>query len=328
MSSIVVACECGQRFKASAELAGRTIPCPVCKRPIKTPLPPPVIASCSCGSQFKAPHSWAGRQVACPTCGKSLTVSHQSAVSTTANESFADLQVDSLASSAPLHLPQQTAVATGPTIHLKTVFTYLGIATAVIVVVGFIGGLYFAFAWWGLPNVKFKQLTREDSSPTDEINRAFGVYDTSAWVEAALPQNSGSIRMPAGDFQHAADDELIWTATTTIPDSPEVYSVEVIRHRWPTSVEGLANRRHITQASDRYQQSMTSERRADYQGLPGWEYVMEATAANGQLLLIQTRVVASPTHLITMTRLGKRELVAADSQAFFSTLRWREPAAP
>ncbi len=38
-SAQVVACECGARFQAGAQLAGKTVRCPTCQRPLRIPLP-------------------------------------------------------------------------------------------------------------------------------------------------------------------------------------------------------------------------------------------------------------------------------------------------
>jgi hypothetical protein len=92
---IIVSCRCGQRFKAELWLAGRKVPCPVCKQPLvvgqapqrpaqvqpkaptvqpKAPTAATIAVACVCGQRFGASPKFWGRQVNCPQCGNQLTI--------------------------------------------------------------------------------------------------------------------------------------------------------------------------------------------------------------------------------------------------------------
>jgi DNA-directed RNA polymerase subunit RPC12/RpoP len=97
--SIKVACQCGKRFTAPPQLAGKSASCPSCgskiviaaapAQPVTSPATarpaPPranvpsnagdgLVASCRCGQQFKAPSQLAGQQVPCPVCQQPILI--------------------------------------------------------------------------------------------------------------------------------------------------------------------------------------------------------------------------------------------------------------
>jgi hypothetical protein len=83
--SLVVTCQCGRQFMASADLAGKRVPCPACGGTISVPLQetaassvdvsdPPIVVACVCGGRFQAPPHLLGKRLPCPTCGQPIHV--------------------------------------------------------------------------------------------------------------------------------------------------------------------------------------------------------------------------------------------------------------
>ena len=77
--TIAVACQCGKRFAAKPELAGKRVKCPSCGQPLTVPgsaapqavsasaaAATPVVVTCECGGRFQAGPHLLGKQVACP----------------------------------------------------------------------------------------------------------------------------------------------------------------------------------------------------------------------------------------------------------------------
>lgn len=80
---IVVSCECGQRFAARDDLAGKTVACPKCKAALTIPAakaPPaatstaPIPVTCTCGKRFGAKPELAGKTLRCPSCGAAIAI--------------------------------------------------------------------------------------------------------------------------------------------------------------------------------------------------------------------------------------------------------------
>lgn len=82
---IVVQCQCGGKFQAKDELAGKTLKCPSCRQPIqvaapqtKKPAPKPagktIALKCKCGQKLKVPANMAGKKVKCKKCQTPLTI--------------------------------------------------------------------------------------------------------------------------------------------------------------------------------------------------------------------------------------------------------------
>lgn len=80
---IVVACGCGARFAAGAELAGKQVKCPKCGQALTVgagAAPAAAAAAgvipvvCACGAKFGAKPELQGKTVKCPKCGQALTV--------------------------------------------------------------------------------------------------------------------------------------------------------------------------------------------------------------------------------------------------------------
>lgn len=83
--SIVVSCQCGKKFAAPENLAGKKVKCPSCGQPIIIPAAGPtkpatvpqsgnITVSCQCGKRFSAPPNLAGKNVKCPGCGQPIAV--------------------------------------------------------------------------------------------------------------------------------------------------------------------------------------------------------------------------------------------------------------
>lgn len=79
--SNVVQCRCGQKFKAPASLAGKTVRCTACQQPIKIPAPQEkaraisnLSVQCTCGQQYTVPPTMAGKRVKCQKCGAAMTI--------------------------------------------------------------------------------------------------------------------------------------------------------------------------------------------------------------------------------------------------------------
>jgi ssDNA-binding Zn-finger/Zn-ribbon topoisomerase 1 len=80
--ALQVTCQCGQRFAAKDEMAGRTVRCPKCKEPLTIPASPPtrsaapekITVNCQCGQRFSAKTDLAGKTVRCPKCKQPLQV--------------------------------------------------------------------------------------------------------------------------------------------------------------------------------------------------------------------------------------------------------------
>ncbi|MBC7855982.1 MAG: hypothetical protein IAF94_21345 [Pirellulaceae bacterium] len=97
--SIKVSCQCGKRFAAPPQLAGKSVNCPSCGSPmvIAAPAARPsaiaaqaapasprvaptatadggIVVACRCGQQFKAPNQLAGQQVPCPVCHQPILI--------------------------------------------------------------------------------------------------------------------------------------------------------------------------------------------------------------------------------------------------------------
>ena len=85
----IVACQCGQQFRAQPNLAGKRVKCPSCGGTIAVPvaqtMPQPSgttsrastqsqIVACQCGQRFKAPAHLAGQSVKCTSCGTPISV--------------------------------------------------------------------------------------------------------------------------------------------------------------------------------------------------------------------------------------------------------------
>ncbi len=89
---IPVACQCGQKFQAKDQLAGKKVKCPKCSNPLRipspqqaappAPMPAPSTASgpteipiaCACGQQMKAKAKLFGKKVKCPKCGQPIQI--------------------------------------------------------------------------------------------------------------------------------------------------------------------------------------------------------------------------------------------------------------
>jgi len=99
--SLVVTCQCGRQFMASADLAGKRVPCPACGSTISVPLQetavasldvsdPPIVVACVCGGRFQAPPHLLGKRVPCPTCGQPIHVVRPTAQAPPAPAAFDD----------------------------------------------------------------------------------------------------------------------------------------------------------------------------------------------------------------------------------------------
>ncbi|MBC7854391.1 MAG: hypothetical protein IAF94_13240 [Pirellulaceae bacterium] len=99
--SIKVSCQCGKRFTAPPQLAGKSVNCPTCGSPIviaapaarPAPISPTsprvspaesadggIVVACRCGQRFRAPGQLAGQQVPCPVCQQPILVPPGAAV--------------------------------------------------------------------------------------------------------------------------------------------------------------------------------------------------------------------------------------------------------
>jgi len=99
--SLVVTCQCGRQFMASADLAGKRLPCPACGAEINVPLQetgascaavsePPIVVACVCGGRFQAPPHLLGKRLPCPTCGQPIHVVRPAAEEPLAPAAFDD----------------------------------------------------------------------------------------------------------------------------------------------------------------------------------------------------------------------------------------------
>lgn len=90
---IPVRCACGKSIAAPDNLAGRTVKCPACSKPLEIPgkspaedqtkptassqpskAAPPLYLTCECGRKVTAPANLAGKAVQCPTCRQLIKV--------------------------------------------------------------------------------------------------------------------------------------------------------------------------------------------------------------------------------------------------------------
>ena len=133
---IKVGCQCGQWFAAPDELAGTSVPCPTCAKPIaiggarKAPAAAPrpavqpaarpsaaaVVVTCACGQSYKAPETLRGQQLPCPSCGRSIPIpaGQTPARPAAAPTAFARPGgLDALGSSDPLADPLMSASLSG-----------------------------------------------------------------------------------------------------------------------------------------------------------------------------------------------------------------------
>jgi hypothetical protein len=99
--SLIVTCQCGRQFMASADLAGKRVPCPACGGEISVPLQetaassaavsgPPIVVACVCGGRFQAPPHLLGKRVPCPSCGQAIHVVRSTAEEPLAPAAFDD----------------------------------------------------------------------------------------------------------------------------------------------------------------------------------------------------------------------------------------------
>jgi len=89
---IKVRCGCGKSVAAGAELAGKTVKCPSCRRPLRIPSPSigrsasgrsaadksgvesRLKTDCPCGKSIEVPRKYAGKSVQCPACKQPLSI--------------------------------------------------------------------------------------------------------------------------------------------------------------------------------------------------------------------------------------------------------------
>ena len=72
--AILATCQCGAKFRAKAELAGKQVNCPTCGQSFRVPLPDPIRVTCQCGQAFHAEHILFGKTVQCPACQQPLSI--------------------------------------------------------------------------------------------------------------------------------------------------------------------------------------------------------------------------------------------------------------
>lgn len=70
----IVSCQCGQRFRAAAHLAGQRLPCPSCGASLQVPVASKIPVQCGCGGRFQADAALAGKNVRCPSCQQALRI--------------------------------------------------------------------------------------------------------------------------------------------------------------------------------------------------------------------------------------------------------------
>lgn len=109
---LVVACECGQRFAARDDLAGKTMACPSCGAALTVPGAPvpaaaapaktPIVATCSCGARFAAREDLIGKTLPCPSCGQPLVVGGEAKPATAAKSTLAAPPAPAPAAAAPI----------------------------------------------------------------------------------------------------------------------------------------------------------------------------------------------------------------------------------
>jgi DNA-directed RNA polymerase subunit RPC12/RpoP len=131
--SIKVARQCGKRFTAPPQFAGKSATCPSCGSAIAIaapPAPPPArpatpkpapsrvagtdnavagfVVSCLCGQQFNAPTHLAGQQVPCPYCQQPISILAGGASTAAVDNLWTDLpQQQTWAAPQPQWGPQQ-----------------------------------------------------------------------------------------------------------------------------------------------------------------------------------------------------------------------------
>lgn len=131
--TIIAQCQCGARFKAKPELAGKQVKCPSCgaaltvprasaaplkpaAKPVAKPQAPsaaagpPIVIDCACGKRFNAPRHLLGKRVACPACKRPLEISETPAA---AEDPFADFNFDA-STATPSSLPMTAAAYRPP----------------------------------------------------------------------------------------------------------------------------------------------------------------------------------------------------------------------
>jgi serine/threonine protein kinase len=74
-TTVSATCTCGQRLVAKKAMAGKTVRCPRCSKPVSLPPPVKIDTTCQhCSQRFMADEHLAGKIVKCPMCTRPITV--------------------------------------------------------------------------------------------------------------------------------------------------------------------------------------------------------------------------------------------------------------
>lgn len=347
--SLVVSCGCGRKFAAKNELAGKTLACPSCGNQLQVPQPPPVIASCNCGSRFTAPAAMAGKQVACPNCKRSLTVSNQpvsaSSQAPTANLTDIDFTGGQGSTAASTFVAQAPRSAPPP-YQGPSVGTIIGGIFGLIgagLLLGCVSFMYLGFfAVGGVPDVDLEQVgerysdrrgvVRADEGEENllykDLERLFTFTKSNTGLNSDIPSNwkTQSLENNRGEFR-VPPNVVLQTSTPGLnhkrylsPNNRESYEIACGEAPNSDPTRALALARSERQSSQNYQDHATFEKRADFNGHPGWLHELENPTENGGVLVTRILEIRTPRASYTMTRSGTADEVRTDADWFFSSL--------